>query len=345
MSETSSSSQTASSSAAFEAQRLEVISGMEEFVGDQLGLLAQVDKNWQPSDFLPDLSLGDWREKIGELRETTKALTDDILVVLVGDMVTEEALPSYQTMLNRFDGVEDLSGASESSWAKWSRGWTAEENRHGDLLNKFLYFTGRVDMHAIETTIQHLIRNGFDALAARDPYKGFIYTSFQERATKISHSNVARIVKDQGCPALSQVCSVIAADEARHEEAYKRFAGKIFDVDPSGAIIAFRDMMKNTIQMPARLMSDGVDFHLFDHFSAVAQRMGVYTAQDYSDIIDHLVERWKIADLKGLFGDAARAQDYLCELADRYRRLAERVEAKIARQPRIGFSWIFNRTA
>ena len=106
-------------------------------------------------------------------------------------MITEEALPTYQTLINGFEGITDKTGADPSPWAKWTRGWTAEENRHGDLLNKYLYLTGRVDMRAVEVTIQNLIRNGFDPSTAQDPYKGFVYTSFQERATKISHKNVA----------------------------------------------------------------------------------------------------------------------------------------------------------
>jgi acyl-[acyl-carrier-protein] desaturase len=38
--------------------------------------------------------------------------------------------------------------------------WTAEENRHGDLLHKYLYLCGRVDMRQIEKTIQYLIGFG-----------------------------------------------------------------------------------------------------------------------------------------------------------------------------------------
>lgn len=49
-------------------------------------------------------------------------------------------------------GVDDPNGVSSSAWAKWSRGWTSEENRHGDLLNRYLYLTGRVDMRAIEVS-------------------------------------------------------------------------------------------------------------------------------------------------------------------------------------------------
>jgi hypothetical protein len=51
-------------------------------------------------------------------------------------MITEEALPTYMTMLNTLDGTRDETGASETAWATWTRKWTAEENRHGDAMNK-----------------------------------------------------------------------------------------------------------------------------------------------------------------------------------------------------------------
>ena len=34
----------------------------------------------------------------------------------------------------------------QSPWGIWTRAWTAEENRHGDLMNKYAYLSGRVDM-------------------------------------------------------------------------------------------------------------------------------------------------------------------------------------------------------
>ena len=54
----------------------------------------------------------------------------------VGDMVTEEALPTYMAMLNTLDGTRDETGASDTPWAHWTRKWIAEENRHGDVMNK-----------------------------------------------------------------------------------------------------------------------------------------------------------------------------------------------------------------
>lgn len=65
------------------------------------------------------------------------------LSLSLGDMITEEALPTYMAMLNTLDGVRDETGASPTPWAKWTRLWTAEENRHGDLMNKYIYLTGR----------------------------------------------------------------------------------------------------------------------------------------------------------------------------------------------------------
>ena len=88
-------------------------------------------------------------------------------------------------------------------WARWLRGWTAEENRHGDLLNAYLRLTGRVDMLAVERTIHHLIRNGF-APGWDHEYEGLIYASFQERATRITHGNVAKLAAAQGEENLAQ---------------------------------------------------------------------------------------------------------------------------------------------
>ena len=322
------------------SKHFEVVKSIEGFVEENLShLLKPISESWQPTDLLPDMRAENWREQITEFRQRAKSLTDEVLVVLVGDLVTEEALPSYQTWLNRFGGINDPTGDSPSPWAKWSRGWTAEENRHGDLLNKYLYLTGRVDMRSVETTVHHLITNGFNTNSGNDPYLGFIYTSFQERATKISHRNVGTLAKRCGDEHLHKICGLIAGDEARHEKAYKLFMSKIFEIDPANAVLAFAAMMKNKVTMPASLMSDGKDIDLFSKFSNVAQRIGVYTAKDYASIIAALVEEWKIETLSGLSDASAKAQDYLSTLAERYEKVAERL--KISGSPK--FSWIFDR--
>ena len=142
-------------------QKIEIFKSMDSWAEQNILVhLKPVEKCWQPQDFLPDPVSDGFHEQVKELRDRAKELPDDYFVVLVGDMITEEALPTYQTMLNTLDGVRDETGASPTSWAIWTRAWTAEENRHGDLLNKYLYLSGRVDMRQIEKTIQYLIGSG-----------------------------------------------------------------------------------------------------------------------------------------------------------------------------------------
>lgn len=322
----------------------DVIQAMAGFVEEQLTWLSPISESWQPSDLLPDLTAAGWRDSVQQLRQGVAGLSDELLVVLIGDTITEEALPSYQTMTNRHPGVADETGASEQPWARWTRGWTAEENRHGMLLSTYLYLSGRVNMRAVEITTQYLIRNGFDPKTANDPYKGLIYTSFQERATRVSHGNVARLANQSGDPLLGKICNVVAGDEARHEEAYKSFVKKLLELDPRGTVLAFAEMMKAKVTMPARLMSDGIEPDLFGRFAIVAQRTGVYTARDYADILEHLVKYWNIAGLVGLSGEPAAAQDYLCGLGAHYQRFAERIEGRPASHPRTPLSWIFGRS-
>ncbi|CBI24694.3 unnamed protein product, partial [Vitis vinifera] len=252
-------------------QKIEIFKSMENWAEQNILVhLKPVEKSWQPQDFLPDPASDGFHEQVKELRERAKELPDDYFVVLVGDMITEEALPTYQTMLNTLDGVRDETGASLTSWAIWTRAWTAEENRHGDLLNKYLYLSGRVDMRQIEKTIQYLIGSGMDPRTENSPYLGFIYTSFQERATFISHGNTARHAKEHGDMKLAQICGTIASDEKRHETAYTKI-------------------------------------------------------------------------LTGLSGDGRKAQDYVCGLAPRFRKLEERAQGRAKEALTIPFSWIFDR--
>ena len=57
-------------------------------------LLETGENSWQPQDYLPDFSKDDWLEQTKELREAAAGVPDDLFVVLIGDMVTEEALPT-----------------------------------------------------------------------------------------------------------------------------------------------------------------------------------------------------------------------------------------------------------
>ena len=156
---------------AFE-HKLEVLKSIEPdvhaFIADKMNL---PEECWQPTDFIPNAADADFADQVRALQESIAQVPDTVMVSLVGNMITEEALPSYQTFFNLLEGVNvERNVASTGAWVRWSRLWTAEENRHGDLLNRYLYLSGRVDMREVETTIQRLIHNGIDLQTSADPY-------------------------------------------------------------------------------------------------------------------------------------------------------------------------------
>lgn len=326
------------------AARAEILKELDAFVETQLHYLPPVEKCWQPSDLLPDLSAPDWEDRLREARDAAKAVPDDVLITLVANMITEEALPSYHAWLANLEGGFDRSGASEGGLAHWMRGWVAEEKRHGDVLARYLYATGRVNMKAVEVTIQHLLRNGFEPGTQNNAFHAFIYTSFQERATFVAHAGVARLARSSGDKMLARICDMVAGDESRHEKAYERMVARLFELDPDQCMLALETMLRNSITMPSRLMSDGKDPDLYGIFSAITQRNGIYTTMDYARIMEHVVRLWKVETQPVTTDAAKKAQDYVAALPARYIRLAERAEKQLARVPQRPLSWIFDRT-
>ena len=305
--------------------RLEVMNFLEKDVDTLIQkYLIPIEDIWQPSDFLPNPDSNSFFDEIKEIRELAKELPYDFWVVLVGDMITEEALPTYESWLMEVEGV----GQTErNGWSKWVRHWTAEENRHGDVLNKYLYLSGRVNMREIEKTTQYLISDGFDIGTDRDPYKNFVYTSFQELATYISHNRVSKIAKAKGNKQLAKMCRIVAGDEMRHHNAYSEFVRRIFEVDPSQMMMAFHYMMKRKIVMPAHFLRESGDkiSSAFEEFSNTAQRIGVYTAMDYVEILEKLIKTWDLDKISNLTDEAEKARDYLMKLPARMSRIAERL--------------------
>jgi acyl-[acyl-carrier-protein] desaturase len=84
--------------------------------------------------------------------------------------------------------------------------------------------------------------------------------------------------------------------------------------------------MKKKIVMPASLMDVGTQNNNYNSYASITQKIGVYTSLDYAHIIDHLVKFWHIDKLQELNDQGKRAQDYLSGLAERYYRLAERLQ-------------------
>ncbi|MDC3407065.1 acyl-ACP desaturase [Bacteroidia bacterium] len=321
--------------------RLEVMDTIGKSMDDLLAkYLKPIESNWQPADLLPDARNPEFIAEINEIQELAKEMDYDLLTVVIGDTITEEALPTYETWLMDIEGInQQYNENNPNGWSKWIRGWTAEENRHGDLLNKYLFLCGRVDMREMEVTTQHLINDGFDIGTGRNPYKNFVYTSFQELATNISHRRVASLVKKTGNTLLAKINGIIAADEARHASAYSDFVKRIFELDPSQMMTSFEDMMRRKIVMPAHFMRQSGDKvgELWSHFSDAAQRTKVYTAQDYINILSSLIKDWDIDKITDLNEAGEKARDYIMALPNRLQNITNRMQEP---EKEFEFKWI-----
>jgi acyl-[acyl-carrier-protein] desaturase len=322
--------------------RLEVMQTLEKRIDEIANkFLIKPEDIWQPTDFLPNPQGDSFIDEVKEIRELSKDLDDDFWICMIGDTITEEALPTYESWLLDVVGISQHEETGDNGWAKWVRAWTGEENRHGDVLNKMLYLSGRVNMREVEISTQYLIKDGFDIGTARDPYKNFIYTSFQELATYFSHNNVAKIARNKGFKMLANMNKIIAGDEMRHHQAYVTFVKEIFVFDPSEMMLAFEDMMKYKIIMPAMHLREsfGTKGTLFNDFSIVAQRNNVYTGYDYIKILEKLIKVWEIDKITNLTEKAEKARDYLMKLPQRLYRITER---SIIPDTKHDFKWLIN---
>ncbi len=308
--------------------------------------VAGVDKIWQPQDFLPDFSKQEVAfAEIQSIQRQARTLSPELLLVLIGDTVTEDGLPIFTSQLFTMQGLPSGADgdvhAHRGNLQKWIGQWTAEEHRHGDLLKSYLQYTGRVDMAAFQRTVQLFLEDGMDIKTGNDPYKGFVYASFQELATQTSHVNVARIAQQSGDHLLAKICGQIASDEGYHAKAYIEFVRLFFKRDPNAMIVAMKDMFEQGIVMPAynmreverngRVQDPG---EMYAYFSDIAQKIGVYTANDYARISAHLIDNWGIGKkndtkwdaqpMTGLTEEGLQAQNDIL----RRQRVIERVASK-----------------
>ena len=97
--------------------------------------------------------------------------------------------------------------------------------------------------------------------------------------------------------------------------------------------------MKNKIVMPAVFLRESGQkiSSAFEHFSDSAQKIGVYTAADYVDIMQKLVEKWEIEKMGGLTDEAEKARDYLMKLPARMAKVSERLIIPVESQI---FKWV-----
>ncbi|MBI3171543.1 MAG: acyl-ACP desaturase [Hydrocarboniphaga effusa] len=306
-------------------RQLEVMASVESFIRKQIEAHRQRRKLWFPNELQPaDAGNGaDDEALLAKLREAAKGLPAALLVALALNLLTEEGLPHFHRLIASHMG-------NTSAWCEWNNLWTAEEDRHGCAIRDYVRDARIYHMTALEKLQYQYIEAGFDPDWEQDPYRLLAYTSLQEKATQVAHSNVGRQAGNYE-PRLQRVLAHISGDESRHYQFYRAGFGAVLEQDPNQAL---QSLQKVTLgfAMPGHNVSG------FTEMSEVIRRNNIFGPRQYSDIVVELLDHWKIGALGGLSAAGEEARDKLMKVPARLSRIADYADTKSARR---GFKFDF----
>lgn len=309
------------------ARKVEVLEDLEGIVHDMMEVHESKRQLWFPSELLAPEEGTDPEEHQRTLIDRVRGFPDACRAALALNTLTEEGLPHFHRLLATHLG-------EESFWAKWNNLWTAEEDRHGAVLGDYMRDTGCVDQRELERLKFEYIKAGWQPAWDRDPYRVFVYTTLQERATQYSHAGTGRVVGEYE-PVLGGILRRIASEEARHFNFYRRVFEEILKRDPSQALVSAAHVMP-AIDMP------GITIPGFKEFADVIRRSGIYGPRDYLKIVQGALANWKIEALTGLDEFGRKAQEKLLGIPARLTRIADLMEAR-ARAKTFAFDVAFAR--
>jgi acyl-[acyl-carrier-protein] desaturase len=307
--------------------KLEVLQDLEEKVRELMDAHERKRELWYPSDLMGPGQDEDPDIHLAELRARAAGIPDPARAALALNLLTEEGLPHFHRLLAVYLG-------DDSFWRSWNNLWTAEEDRHGQVLHDYARDTRLLQQRKLEEMQFEYLRAGFHPEWDRDPYRVFAYTTVQERATQFSHSETGKIVAEYE-PSLASILSHVAKDEARHYAFYRTVFEEILKRDPDQALHSASFILP-AIDMP------GVTMPGFKDLADVIRRAGIYGPRDYLRIVQEQIRYWKIESIEGLNELGRKAQEKIMGIPARLKRIAEHMETR-TKGKTFSFEVVFNR--
>jgi acyl-[acyl-carrier-protein] desaturase len=268
-------------------------------------------KEWFPHTLVPWTSSHDY-EPDYQWEPDDATIPPEVRSALFVNVLTEDNLPYY------FRDIERMFGR-DGAWGEWVRRWTAEEGRHGMVINSYLQATRAIDPVELERARMIQVQTG----AVPEPptaAEGLAYVALQELATRISHFNTGTALQDE---AGRRMMRRVAADENLHFLFYRDALSAVIEIDPSTAVIAI-ERQATDFAMP------GTGIPAFNaHAKAIADA-GIYDLAIHHDqILQPVIMRdWAIESIEGLSPEAEQARERLVTYIGR----VGKVGARLARR-------------
>ena len=308
--------------------KIEVLKDLEGTVDELMRQHEAKRELWWPSDLFGDEAEGRPEARPDAVRERAVGMPDPCRIAIALNIITEEGLPHFHRLLAVY--LED-----DSFWRRWNNLWTAEEDRHGSVLHDYCRASRILHARSLDQLQFDYIRNGFHPEWDSDPYRVFVYTTLQERATQISHANTGAACAEYE-PQIQYILSRIAGDEARHYAFYRQVFAEVLERDPDRALEAAARIMPS-IDMP------GISMPGFKDYADVVRRAGIYGPRDYLKIVDEQIRFWRIESLTGLGELGRKAQDKILSIPARLQKVAEYIESRSGAKT-FSFELVWSRT-
>ena len=293
--------------------KVEVLADLEPVVHELMEAHEAKRFLWFPSELLAAPADTDPDRHLRELRARAEGITLPARVAVALNLLTEEGLPHFHRLLAAYLG-------GDTFWTKWTNLWTAEEDRHGAVLHDYARDSRILDNPVLERMQFEYLRAGFEPSWDKDPYRVFVYTTLQERATQVSHANTGKLAGE--CePTIGTVLANVAKEEARHYTFYRTIFKEVLARDPNRALASAAEIMPS-IEMP------GVNMPHFRDLADVIRRAGIYGPRDYVKIVEEQIRFWAIDAMGGLDSVGARAQELILAVPKRLERFADAIEVR-----------------
>ncbi|MHB1222672.1 MAG: acyl-ACP desaturase [Gemmatimonadaceae bacterium] len=293
--------------------RVEVLADLEPLVQSLTVTHEAKRVLWFPSELLAPPPDTDPDLHVSELRDRARGISTPARVALALNLLTEEGLPHFHRLLAAYLG-------GDTFWSKWTNLWTAEEDRHGAVLHDYARDSRVLDNPVLERMQFEYLRAGFEPEWDKDPYRVFVYTTLQERATQVSHANTGKLAGEYE-PTIGTVLNNVAKEEARHYTFYRTVFKEVIKRDPNRALVSAAELMPS-IDMP------GVNMPHFREMADVIRRAGIYGPRDYLKIVEEQIRYWAIDKVGGLNDIGRRAQEKIMAVPKRLERVADAMESR-----------------
>lgn len=238
-------------------------------------------------------------------------LPPELVGMLTLNLLTEDGLPYFMGLL-----VKHL-GDQGAIWS-WNRMWTAEEDRHGAAIKRYLNRALTDEqMVQVELMQYRYLRDGFWPEWSNDPFKLLAYVVLQEKATWQSHASIAQLAAKSGERVLVKLMGKVAGEEEKHHQAYLTMFQALAEINPSHALTSLLHVVRH-FAMP------GSSIPGFRELSTLQQRLNAFGPKQFHDIVKLVWDTMNIGTMRQLDGSGEQARETLFKKMSQLNKVAER---------------------